>query len=226
MLNPSVSWSQFREPLRSEGWVVIPDVLDERSAERIRSAMANDTPYKLAYRRDGQDLEADIDIATEPALLRSIAASDERFTYAYDGYHLVGAYLAGDRRVPALRELLEYFNSPPFLDAVRSLTGDVRIRRADAQATRYRAGHFLKTHNDFHAQEQRQFAYVLYLTRQWRSDNGGLLAFTDESDTVLRTIKPSFNQLLVFKVPLLHHVTPVGPAVNEPRLAISGWFSH
>ncbi len=226
MLNDSISWSDFGRTLQQYGLVDIPNVLIPERANALYRVLADQTPYRLAYRIDGQDLETDVDAIAEQHALQSLSTSQQRFTYLYDGYHLVKAHLANDRRVPLLRELLEYFNSPAFLGVARTMTGDAAIRRVDAQATRYRPGHFLRTHNDVLEEERRRFAYVLYLTQGWQSDFGGLLAFTDERDDVQYAIKPTFNRLLIFRVPHLHHVTAVGAMANVPRLAISGWFSH
>ena len=226
MLNSQIVWSAYGRTLQQYGMVSIPGVFATARALELHQAMLDATPYTLAYRQNNQDLEGTFDPLGEAEVLRSLGQTNERFTYAYDGYHLVKAYLANDRRVPVLRELLEYLNSPPFLNTVRALTGDAAIRRVDAQATRYRAGHFLRTHNDLMEAERRRFAYVLYLTQNWRSDFGGLIAFTDENDNVQHALKPEFNQMLIFQVPRLHHVTAVSAAATVPRLAISGWFSH
>lgn len=226
MLDDSISWSVYNRTLQQYGLVNIPNVLLPARAEELYRVMRDSTPYRLAYRLNGQDLEAEPDPVAELGLQKALAQANERFTYAYDGYHLVKAYLANDQRAPSLRTLLEYFNSPAFLNAARRLTGDPAIRRVDAQATRYRPGHFLRTHNDVMETERRRFAYVLYLTRDWHSDFGGLLAVTDANDDVQVALKPGFNHMLVFKVPQLHHVTAVSAIANVPRLAISGWFTH
>jgi len=118
---------------------------------------------------------------------------------------------------------VEWINSPIFIQLLRSVTGVSNIMAADAQATRYLPGHFLKRHNDQVANQSREVAYVLNLTKDWRSDWGGLLHFMDDRDRVTETYMPAFNTLTLFRVPMWHHVSYVSPAATEARYAITGW---
>jgi len=118
-------------------------------------------------------------------------------------------------------------NSPPMLDFARRVTGFDDIAKADAQATRYLPGHFLRVHNDvYRASERdvRRAAYVVNLTREWHADWGGLLEFLDDDRRVVETWMPAWNGLAMFRVPTWHCVSCVAPYATAPRLAITGWF--
>ena len=125
---------------------------------------------------------------------------------------------------PVLFELHDLFNSAPFLDFARRLTGDDRIAYVDAQPTRYLPGHFLNGHTDAHDDAGRLYAYVLNLSPRWRAEWGGLLMFLDGEGAVTETFTPSFGTLNLFRVPQDHAVSMVAPFAGAPRYSITGWW--
>src|SRR3546814_15586031 len=72
-----------------------------------------------------------------------------------------------DGRDPGLllHVVLDFLNSPQFIEFTHELTSDRRIRMVSAMAARYRQGHFLNAHNDSAKDEDRAFAYVINLGR-------------------------------------------------------------
>jgi len=155
---------------------------------------------------------------------RDSADPEQAFRFAYDSYMMVAAYK--QQRDPGLllHRVLELFNSPEYLELARELTGDSRIRRVNAQATRYRRGHFLRQHTDINTREGRLYAYVLNLSRDWQADWGGLLQFVDVDGRVMDTFLPRWNSLSLFAVPANHVVSLVAPWARDDRLSITGWF--
>lgn len=125
---------------------------------------------------------------------------------------------------PNLRTIFDFVRSEGFVSLGRQITGDDRITFADCQLTRYRAGHFLTMHNDDVSGKNRSAAFVLSLTKNWKLDFGGLLNVLDSAGDLSQTLKPSYNQLNIFKVPQDHAVSAVAPFVTEARYAITGWF--
>jgi Rps23 Pro-64 3,4-dihydroxylase Tpa1-like proline 4-hydroxylase len=121
--------------------------------------------------------------------------------------------------VDAFADLL---NRPETLGLLRTITGNDSIALADAQATDYRAGDFLTSHDDAIAGKRRRAAYVFGLTREWQPDWGGLLLF-ENGDRVSGFV-PEFNVLRLFAVPARHHVSLVAPWVEGRRLSITGWL--
>jgi Rps23 Pro-64 3,4-dihydroxylase Tpa1-like proline 4-hydroxylase len=116
------------------------------------------------------------------------------------------------------------FNSSGYIALAQALTGDARIRRVNAQATRYRPGQFLRYHTDVDSSEGRLYAYVLNLTPAWNADWGGLLQFIDDGGNVIDAFLPRFNTLSLFAVPAGHAVSMVAPWAGQDRLAITGWW--
>ena len=94
----------------------------------------------------------------------------------------------------------------------------------DAQATRYRPGHFLTQHDDHAEGKDRLFAYVLNLTPQWIADWGGLLMFLTDDGHVAAAYTPRWNALNILKVPQPHAVSVVAPFARGARHSITGWI--
>src|SRR3546814_19538000 len=80
-----------------------------------------------------------------------------------------------DGRDPGLllHVVLDFLNSPQFIEFTHELTGDRRIRMVSAMAARYRQGHFLNEHHDSATDEDRAFAYVITQGRAWQPAGGG-----------------------------------------------------
>jgi Rps23 Pro-64 3,4-dihydroxylase Tpa1-like proline 4-hydroxylase len=219
-------WTALRREFHDRRRLLIPDFLESGIADLLHEALAERVPYDLAVRHDGSDHKR---IAPdETGAAAAIAAAVEeakarRYAFAYESYMMVTAYLEGrDPELP-LHRLLEVFNSPNYLDLLRFVTGKPVVK-LDAQATRYRPGHFLRRHTDFHPTDGRLCAYVLNLTRGWQADWGGLLQFLDEDGRVTDTFLPGYNQLTIFEVPQWHVVSMVAPWAGAPRLSVTGWL--
>ena len=235
MINERLDIAHWRAALQRAGRVQIDDYLQTAAAERLRLCLEREVPWTLAL-RDAEGPRT-IDHATYAAmpeeavahLLANTAAGassavDGGFRFAYDSYMMVTAYR--EQRDPGLllHRILELFNTPNYLAFLRALTGDARVRRVNAQATRYRPGHFLRFHTDEDHSEGRLYAYVLNLSRTWSADWGGLLQFIGDDGRVQETFLPRWNTLSMFAVPAGHAVSLVAPWAGEDRLAITGWL--
>lgn len=232
MINPELDFAPFRAALARDGRVQIPDLLQPAAAERLHLCLRDEVPWTLALCDDAgmrtlphEDYQV-LDENARRALFAQTAGSARggAYRFCYDSYMMPRAYIEGRDPGLLLHRLLEFLNSPPYLGLMRALTGEPRIRRIDAQATRYQPGQFLRTHNDEHSGEGRLFAYVLNLTRDWRADWGGLLQFLDDEGRVDATFMPAFNSLSLFRVPRRHLVSLVAPYAETPRLAVTGWM--
>jgi SM-20-related protein len=114
-----------------------------------------------------------------------------------------------------LDRVLECLNYPETLDVFRAITGATDLRLINGQATRY---------DDGIDGEDRIAAYVINLTRNWRTDWGGLLQFHNAAGDVSVALKPGFNTIHLFRVPQMHSVSYVAPFAGVPRYAITGWL--
>lgn len=209
----------------------IPDILAPAAARRLHHTLVAETPWSTVVNAGDRvyDLTPDV-IASmgEEAARKLVAAAQrsarDRFQFLFDNHRLSDHGEAYEGPVPALGELVAFFNSETFLGFVRAVTGHADIAFADAQATRYRPGHFLTVHDDDVSGKNRRAAVVLNLTPHWIADWGGLLLFLDPDGHVAEGYAPAFNALNIFSVPQPHLVSLVSPAAAAPRLSITGWL--
>lgn len=232
MINSDLDVDHWASALRTHGRVQIDDFLQPDAATLLHDCLRDEVPWTLALRdADGARTIAAADYAAMPAdalqaLLHdtAIGSRDGAFRFAYDSYMMVRAYTEGRDPELVLHRVLEFLNSPMHLDFCRALSGDARIRRVNAQATRYQPGHFLRQHSDIDTKEGRLYAYVINLSRDWQADWGGLLQFIDRNGRVVDTFLPRWNTLSLFAVPADHVVSLVAPYASADRLAITGWW--
>ena len=229
MISNDLDIAPFRKRLHEAGRVQIPGFLQEGSAQRLHDCLAHEVPWQPALRSDKPlpvDLaSADSDEARERLLRATYQRALDDFEFVFDRYRMIEARRDGLDPGLVLHVVVDFLNSPQFLDFARQLTGDPAIRMVSAIGVRYRAGHFLRAHNDLANDENRAFAYVINLSRQWSPDWGGLLHFLDpEQRRVVDTFTPLWNSLSLFRVPQPHVVSLVAPWAGSARYSITGWF--
>ena len=231
MINNDLLLEPWRARLRAHGRVQIPGFLQEPSALRLHQCLREEVPWETAQRSDavladGQDRSPPPGSAEdEAALAATCLRAREGFEFYFDRYRMIDARRDGTDPQLVLHAVVDFLNSPQFLDFARQLTGDPAIRMVSAIGVRYRAGHFLRAHNDLANDEDRAFAYVINLSRQWSPDWGGLLHFLDpEQRRVVDTFTPLWNSLSLFRVPQPHVVSLVAPWAGSARYSITGWF--
>ncbi|HEY3814414.1 MAG TPA: 2OG-Fe(II) oxygenase family protein [Caulobacteraceae bacterium] len=229
-LSPDLDLDALKHAWAVHGRVHIPGILAEDSAERVASALEAHAAWSLTANASGEVFEMPLERLAEldpfeRARIANVTADGARdkMQYLYDTWRVSLLVERGLRQGNAIEALYDFLNSAPFLDFVRALTGDDRAAFCDAQATRYRAGHFLTAHDDTSAGKQRLCAYVFNFTRHWRPDWGGLLQFYDGEGNVEAGYTPAFNALNLFAVPKLHAVSHVAPYAPADRLSITGW---
>lgn len=231
VLNPAVDVAASAQALRERSRARVSDVLTDEAARTLYEALTDDA---LTWRRS-LDNPANVDVpvsifegqpADEQARLMAMVHDGARdgFQYVYDRFRIGYGVQTGEDMPEALAALYALFNSDPWLDFARRLTGDERIAHVDAMATRFGPGQFLNGHNDHHEKAGRLYAYVLNLCPRWRAEWGGLLLFKDEAGEVVEAFTPGFNVLNVFRVPQAHAVSMVTPFAGAPRLSITGWW--
>jgi len=213
------------------GRVQIHGLLDETLAYRAEAHLAHNIPWSVSmHHKDRQyDLSAStanaIDPANRPALMADFYKEGaERFHFMFDNYRLSDIVEQNTAATAFDRALYDFLNGAALRALVAEITGESGVAYVDAQATRYRPGHLLTTHDDNVDGKNRLFAYVLNLTPVWRADWGGLLLFFDEHGDIAQGFTPAFNALNLFRVPQPHCVSMVTPAATAPRHAVTGWM--
>jgi SM-20-related protein len=230
MINNDLDIEPYRAKLRSDGRVQIPEILQADAADELHQCLRDEVRWETAQRSDavleGKPRAAAPGSAEDAALLQAITErARDGFEFYFDRYRMIDARREGIDPDLVLHVVVDFLNSPEFLAFARYLTGDAAIRMVSAIAVRYRAGHFLMPHNDRVGNEDRAFAYVFNLSRDWTADWGGLLQFIDpQAQRIQDTFIPRWNSLSLFRVPQMHMVTPVAPWAKSPRYSITGWF--
>jgi hypothetical protein len=231
-LSPALDVAALRAAFAARRRLHIPGVLDMDSAGALADAMEAFDGWKVSVSAGGEFFELPLKgrVAAEPGKQgwidqARVDGAEPRMQYIFDTRRLDMEPEDGPR--DAVSEVPGFLNGPDFLDFVRGVTGDDRIDFADAQATRYRPGHVLTGHDDAAEGKNRLYAYVLNLTRDWRADWGGVLAFEGATGHIEEGFAPAFNALNIFAVPMRHAVTQVAGFAPRDRLSITGWLrSH
>jgi len=229
-LNPELDVNALATEYRKKRRGQIRNFLTQESAEQVHADLQQ-LPWAMAY-NDGDSvvqLSAERlaqlggdEAAQMMAGIRERARTQYQFLYSF--FPILNAYFSSDAPHFAIFDFYEFINSAPVIEFIRRLTGLEDIQWADAQATWYKPGHFLKAHTDEQSREGRRAAYVMNLSPTWDRDWGGFLQFFDDNDNVDQAFKPSFNTLNILTIPQLHSVSMVSTYVNAQRLAVTGWF--
>jgi Rps23 Pro-64 3,4-dihydroxylase Tpa1-like proline 4-hydroxylase len=230
-INPSLDRDELARQYAGRGRLQIRDFLAPESAERIHEILANETPWGVAYNEGTRVVQLSAEQArqlTAEQRQRVSASINERARHGYQFFYyffpmLEASMTEGYPAMP-LFDVLRFLNGDEFLAFVRRLTGFDSIRWADAHATLYRAGHFLKYHTDEKPSDQRVCAYVLSFTKGWGRDWGGYLQFFNERYDVEEGLRPVFNALNIFTVPVDHSVSQVAAYAPGSRFSITGWL--
>jgi SM-20-related protein len=230
-LNPALDPEALATAYRTRRRLQIHDFLDPPAARKVHADL-HELPWAMAFNESDNEVvqlsaERLAQLAPEEAA-RMMAGIRERartkYQFIYSFFPILNAYFSPDAPRFGIFDFYEFINSEPVLEFIRKVTGLVDIQWADAQATWYKPGHFLKAHNDEHSGEGRRAAYVMNLSPDWDRDWGGFLQFFDADDNVEEAFKPTFNTLNIFTVPQLHSVSMVSTYVSAERLAVTGWF--
>jgi len=91
-------------------------------------------------------------------------------------------------------------------------------------ANKYTSDCFLATHTD---DGNGRLAFVLHLTKNWNACWGGM--YMDHTDpNNIKTVIPSFNKMVMFKVgnnQTPHSVSCVTNNLTRKRISVTGWFN-
>lgn len=232
-LSSSLNIDAIRQDFMQKGYAHVPRILPDENAKRIRKAMLDSTPWNYVF--NDKDKHVDLTAAQVHSMSDQQATRLQQaiyaqaqvgFQYCYDNYPIFDACKAGQNEGHILHKLYEWLNDSEFLDFARAVTGFDDISFLDAQATRYRPGHFLTCHDDSLEGKNRRAAYILNFSTDWPVDWGGYLQLLDEDLHVRRGFKPTFNALNLLAVPQKHNVSLIAPFAAGMRFSVSGWMRY
>lgn len=222
-------FSDLKTHFSQSGRLQIRNFLDVNDAKALRAEVIK-LSWRLVLNENGKHLDIHPRQLEQipTAKLREIkqaaqSRASHEFQYLFENYPVFDMLESGKTIPPAILAIHAVLNTPEVLKQLSDLTA-LPIDFCDMQATRYRAGHFLTTHDDGIEGKNRQLAYVLNLSERWRESWGGCLNFTNSSGEVEQSLLPVFNSLSLFKVPQPHEVTRVKPTAKSSRLSLTGWF--
>lgn len=120
------------------------------------------------------------------------------------------AHLSISVYVNRLNALQVYLNKTLFLS----------LKDIELHLTSYPVGSYYRRHVDqFKQQDHRKISVILYLNRDWRSEQGGQLRVYSQSNEI--DIFPVAGKLVCMRSDLIEH--EVLPASRE-RLSVTGWM--
>jgi len=232
-LNKALDRDAILKAFELQGYVHIPNVLSPDDAKRIYGALLGDTPWNMVFTDRGKHVDmlaAQLEVMDKTQVLQLqqavYAQAQQDFQYCYNNYSIFDAYKAGINKGHVLHAFYEWLNGEAFMGFARAATGFDDISFLDAQATRYKPGHFLTTHDDIQAGKKRRAAYIFGFSPDWLPDWGGYLQLLDDNDNVRIGLKPSYNTLNILAIPQRHNVSIVAPFAGGMRHSISGWLRY
>jgi SM-20-related protein len=229
--NPALDVPELASAYAIKKRLQIREVFADSTAEAVLAVLETRTPWGLAFNNGEQVIQlsaaqmAGFSLQDRQRISATVAEGARRgyqFLYAY--YPLLQAYFSPDAPWSPLFPLFEWLNGPEFLGFAKRLTGLSDIRWVDAQATMFNAGHFLKYHTDETPSQKRLAAYVINFTKDWGRDWGGFLQFFDDKYDVEEGLRPLFNAINIFTIPMDHSVSVIAPYVARSRFSITGWL--
>jgi Rps23 Pro-64 3,4-dihydroxylase Tpa1-like proline 4-hydroxylase len=231
-LHPHLDPEPFRAQFSRDGRVQIAPFLTDQAAQALREHLIGRDDWREVVNSGERPFEIDragqkAMTPSERAKLEQLvnAAARDGFQYRYETIRVPDT--VSERRAQRdelLTQFAELMCSAPVLDLLRHVTGLSETSFVDAQATAYRSGDFLTSHDDAVGGKNRLAAYVLGLTSGWRAEWGGLLMFHDSAGDIERALTPRFNSLNIFAVPQLHSVSVVAPFAGQTRMSVTGWL--
>ena len=224
---------ELKQQYRETGYVVIKNLLRDEVAQAAYEALKNRVPWEFHYRemntgRVGVVNPADLERLTPREIKRLVPTmatlKDNDFSFAYCRYTIPSGAADCPEPVRILSEIFHYFNSDEYLGLLADITGDASGKEVSTWCSRYDRNHHLSVHMDESQSQTRIAAHVLALSKDWKQEWGGNFAFCNAKGEPEIIVPPSFNSLMLFKVPRLHLVTQVKSFVGESRYSLFGWY--
>ena len=229
-LNPALDAVALSKAFSVGGHISIPEFLEQDCATKLHQSLVDRQDWAWAINAGGHVYDLGRE-AREAMTVEQRVELDNRINLAArDGFQFRFSSLRVpdpvSKRKPeqdVLHAFAEFMRSEPVLDFIRKVTGKSAILFADAQRTAFHPGDFLTGHDDYIEGKNRELAYVMGLTPEWRVEWGGLLLF-HRADGKISGLVPRFNCLNLFALPVLHSVSQVTPFAGGVRYAITGWM--
>lgn len=230
-INPAHDPGKLHQQLIKNGRLQVPNFFSQESADYLYSLLQQHKNWYLAYNEGDNYYESELaEFQQLPPQQKQgfmngiFARASEHFQYVFMQYYITQAIELNENIGHPMHAMHDFINSESTLEFMRVLTGENKVRKADAYASCYSPGHFLTEHDDRHSKHDRVAAYVVSMTKGWNKNWGGHLAFYDDAGNIKEAFAPSFNTLNIFLIPQSHAVQQVAPFAKVSRTSYLGWL--
>jgi len=130
------------------------------------------------------------------------------------------------RGLKVANQAYDFLDSAKVKDWAQEVTNSVVDGPTNAGVTWYQANDYTMPYTDFvGGRNKRRLAFVIHMTKDWNTDLGGDLVFTNPT----YHIPPGFNTMTIFPVSqdAWHFVSPVARHCPKDmkRMTLSGWWT-
>ena len=233
LLNKDINPEEFASTLQEKGRVQIKNIFSDKTADHLYNLIKQNKTWYLAYNEGDQYYESILqEFEKMPAHLKQQFMNNiyrrarTSFQYLFQQYYITQAVEKGEEKGHPLHVMHDFVNADPFMSFMKKLTGEDNIRFIESFVSSYGPGHFLTDHDDTHDKNDRVVAYTIGMTKNWKKDWGGHLAFFDDDGNIKQALMPSFNTLSVFLIPQPHAVQFVAPFAQMNRVSFLGWANR
>ena len=186
--------SEITDALVENGYIVLENAIDSELLRALMACAEDETSYKKAGISSSSDLH--LDASKRRDKTRWIDAD----TQAQSAY------------LELTKSLQEYLNRSLYLG----------LSYYESHFAIYEKGDFYEKHLDaFKGSSNRVVTTVLYLNKEWNTQDGGELLIYDESDKLIKKVTPNAGTLVVFMSDKFPHEVL---RANKKRYSIAGWF--
>jgi Rps23 Pro-64 3,4-dihydroxylase Tpa1-like proline 4-hydroxylase len=233
MINPEVlnNIEFYRDSYKKNGWVSIPNFLTPDLAESLHDRLKSEQSWEIATIREERPFVVSLQEFHQQSFnfkndfMSEILnyARNNDFQYFYEFIRLLGA---DSRTIEGYDDIKNLLGKDSYQKTMCELTSLDKCTQMDAQLTKYSPGCFLKQHCDTRIGdgEVRHAALIISLTKNWRSDFGGLLHVQNDKGEIVKTLTPEFNTLNILSIPFDHFVSQVANYANRIRFSLIGWL--
>ncbi len=189
--------------LKKNGIVVIDDFLPEHVANGALRALENHS--------DWNETLSDRDYISN-RLLSASHAEDNNISHRF-----VSSKASSDGTLQSILRIMSVLRP----EAIPSFSAAKYVRGDHIEPHDDKAFVNVRMEDGSTAQCCRDIACILYLTKDWKEEDGGLFVDLENEAGPLRIV-PRFNTMVAFRVPRMHEVTAV--VGDRARYSIFGWF--
>lgn len=231
-LNTTIDPGELAAAFAQTGHVRVAALTSPDYAEYLANVLRTRADWRQVISSGGGAKLVELDRATRAQLSAGqqaqlddavYAGARAGFQFRYEALRVPDDRAERARSDDPLARFAEWMSGGDMRDFVRTVTGEVGIDFADAQATAFSPGDLLTGHDDVVEGRKRHAAYVFGLNPTWRPEWGGLLLFHRQHGHV-EGYTPSFNTLDIFRVGQMHSVSEVTRATPFRRYSITGWL--